>query len=65
MIRYLRAFGRFWFDFVVGDDWRVLATVVVGIALLVLLVHNGVDAWWLLPLLVTALLGAVLLRAES
>ena len=28
-MRYVRAFGRFWWDFVVGDDWRVA----VGIAL--------------------------------
>jgi hypothetical protein len=28
----LRAFGRFWWDFVVGDDWRVAAVVVAATA---------------------------------
>jgi hypothetical protein len=24
----MRAFGRFWWDFLVGDDWRIAAGVV-------------------------------------
>ena len=32
-MRYLRAFGRFWFDFIVGDDWRIAAGVVTVLAL--------------------------------
>jgi hypothetical protein len=38
MLRFAAAFGRFWWDFVVGDDWRIAAGVVVvltGGALLV------------------------------
>jgi hypothetical protein len=27
-MRGLRAFGRFWLDFLVGDDWRIAAGVV-------------------------------------
>ena len=23
----LRAFGRFWYEFLVGDDWRIVAGV--------------------------------------
>lgn len=56
-MRYVKAFGRFWFDFVVGDDWRVLVVVVVGIACIYLLAHHGFDFWWLLPLFVTVMLG--------
>jgi hypothetical protein len=26
-VRYVRAFGRFWWDFVVGEDWRIAAAV--------------------------------------
>lgn len=29
----LRAFGLFWYDFLVGDDWLITAGVVVGLAL--------------------------------
>jgi len=26
-MRYVRAFGRFWWDFIVGDDWVVAAAI--------------------------------------
>ncbi|MDQ1695768.1 MAG: hypothetical protein QOJ03_1121 [Frankiaceae bacterium] len=52
-MRKLRAFGAFWYDFVVGDDWRIAVGVVLGLALTALLVHAGhVQAWWLLPAVV-------------
>ena len=28
-MRRLKSIGAFWYDFVVGDDWRVAAVVVV------------------------------------
>ena len=31
-MRFLRAFGRFWYDFIVGDDWRIAAGVVLVLA---------------------------------
>jgi hypothetical protein len=55
-MNYLRAFGRFWWNFVVGDDWRVAAGLAVAFALTWLLEHEGVSAWWLLPLAVALLL---------
>ncbi|HUK97400.1 MAG TPA: hypothetical protein VLV46_07050 [Gaiellaceae bacterium] len=46
----LRGFGRFWLDFVVGDDWKIAAAVVlsllVGVAL-TLSAATGAD--WLAP----------------
>jgi hypothetical protein len=48
-MRRVRAFGRFWWDFVVGDDWRAAAGVVIAIGSTAALVAAGVDAWWLLP----------------
>jgi hypothetical protein len=59
----LRAFGRFWWDFVVGDDWRVAAGVVLALVATKLLTVEGVNAWWLLPVAVLILLGASLRRA--
>ena len=32
-MRYLRSFGRFWWNFIVGDDWRVAAGVAVALGL--------------------------------
>ena len=54
-----RSFGRFWWDFIVGDDWRVAAGLVGAFALTWLLAHNDVPAWWVLPLAVAFLLRRV------
>ncbi|HEY7207075.1 MAG TPA: hypothetical protein VH416_02450 [Gaiellaceae bacterium] len=62
---WLRAFGRFWLDFVVGDDWRVAAGVAVAIGIAAALVGSGVNAWWLLPLAVPGLLWLSLRRAAG
>ena len=58
----LKAFGRFWYDFVVGDDWRVALGVAVSLAATWGLTRSGVNAWWLLPIAVALLLGLSLLR---
>ena len=62
-MRYLRSFGRFWWNFVVGDDWRLAAGVAASIGLTALLAHQGVDAWWLLPVAVAFVLAESLRRA--
>ena len=63
-MRYLRSFGRFWWNFIVGDDWRVAALLVVALLGTWLLVRAGVDAWWVLPPAV-ALILADSLRREA
>jgi hypothetical protein len=62
-MRYLRAFGRFWWDFIVGDDWVVAAAVGLGLVLTGILTGLGVDAWWLMPVVVALALGGSLRRA--
>jgi hypothetical protein len=47
---YLVRFARFWWDFIVGDDWRVAAGVGVALAATWALTHHGHSGWWLLPL---------------
>jgi hypothetical protein len=39
-VRFVKGFGRFWWDFIVGDDWRIAAGVVVVLAAGALLVAN-------------------------
>jgi len=60
---YVEAFGRFWWDFIVGDDWVVAATIAVGLGLTGILTAFGVDAWWLLPVVVALALAGSLRRA--
>jgi hypothetical protein len=59
----IRSFLAFWYDFIVGDDWRVAAGVVLALALTAGLAHSGVNAWWVLPLAVVLLLGYSVRRA--
>ena len=59
----LRSFGRFWWSFVVGDDWRVAAGIAVALLLTWLLAEGGANPWWLLPIAVALLLAGSLRRA--
>jgi hypothetical protein len=62
-VRYVRAFGRFWWNFIVGDDWRVALGVGLGIGATAVLTDEGVNAWWLLPPVVALALADSLRRA--
>jgi hypothetical protein len=65
-VKRLKAIAAFWYDFVVGDDWRVATVVVAALALTAVLFHlAGVNAWWLLPACVFAALGWSLRRATA
>ncbi|MEE4545682.1 hypothetical protein V2S66_27405 [Streptomyces sp. V4-01] len=59
----LRAFALFWYDFVIGDDWRIAAWVVGCLGATAGLEAAGVNAWWLLPAGVAAALAHSLRRA--
>ena len=60
---YLAAFARFWWDFVVGDDWLVAAGLVLALGVTALVAHDDVSAWWLLPVAVIGLLAVSIRRA--
>jgi hypothetical protein len=60
---WLRRFGLFWWDFVIGDDWLVAVLVALGIGVTAALAAAKVTAWWLLPLAVLAVLWFSLRRA--
>ncbi|MEY2465231.1 MAG: hypothetical protein QOH64_3369 [Acidimicrobiaceae bacterium] len=55
-MRPLTTFARFWYDFIVGDDWRLAAGTVVAITLVAVAANHGANVWWVLVLLVSALL---------
>ena len=65
-MKYVRSFVLFWWNFVVGDDWRVAAGLLAAFALTWVLAHHGVAAWWVLPLgVVLLLVGSVALEARK
>src|ERR1700758_2358116 len=59
-LRGLVAFGKFWYGFVIGDDWTVAAAVAAALVVTWLLHTAGVAAWWLPPLVAVAATGASL-----
>ena len=61
-MKYIVGFGRFWYDFIVGDAWEVAVGVVVTLALAWLAVRAGLarEAWPIVPLgVVIALAGSL------
>jgi len=52
----LARFLRFWWDFVVGDDWRTAAGLAAALLVTWVLQRSGVSAWWSLPVAVPLIL---------
>jgi len=66
VVRWLVAFGRFWWEFLIGDTPELFVGAVVVIGVLALLcTHTGLRtaAAFLAPVLVSLLLGASVWRA--
>ena len=53
----LKAIGQFWWDFIIGDDWKIAAAVIAVLTLGAALVarQTGIDDTILVPLLALAL----------
>ena len=64
ILGWLQEFGRFWYRFIIGDDWTVAATVTAALAATWLLHTAAVAAWWLPPLAAVAAVGASLRRVS-
>jgi hypothetical protein len=58
MMEHLKHVLRFWYDFIVGDDWMIAAGVVMALIVSAALAHRELHAWWVLPVAVVALLTA-------
>lgn len=55
----LTRFARFWYDFVVGDDWRLACGAGVALGGTAVLAAIGVPAWWFAPVVVAGLLSVM------
>lgn len=46
----LKRFGLFWYDFIIGDDWRVALAVAASFAVTAALSAAGAEGiWWIVP----------------
>lgn len=61
----LVSFFRFLWDFVIGDDWRIAAGVVVALGITAAIADTAAAAWWILPVAVLLLLGTSVWRAGA
>jgi len=60
LVRWVGGFLYFWYDFIIGDDWRVAAGIVIGF----IMTHSaGITAWWIMPIVVGAMLAFTLHEA--
>jgi len=61
-VKWLGRFARFWYDFVVGDDWTIAVAVVVMLVLADVVANAGRVAWPIVPIGVALVLGASVWR---
>jgi hypothetical protein len=64
ILRWLSGFVRFWYGFIIGDDWTVAAALGVALVVTWLLHAAGIAAWWLPPLTAVAAIGLSLRRTS-
>jgi hypothetical protein len=63
MTAKLKAFGAFWYDFLIGDDWRVALGAVLALAVTAAVSRTNVSSWWIMPAAVAVLLPMTVWRA--
>ncbi len=59
----LKAFGAFWYDFIIGDDWTVAAGIVIALIITGVVATTATPAWWIVPAAIAVLLPLSLWRA--
>jgi hypothetical protein len=58
-MRFVRGFGQFWWDFIVGDDWKIAAVIATTLVILGFVAAGAAtDASWLAPVAGAALIFA-------
>jgi len=65
--RYASAFGRFWWEFLIGDTPELLVGGILAVVVVALLAHHGVERAVTvasMPVLVVVVLGASVRRAQ-
>jgi uncharacterized membrane protein len=62
LIGSIKAFGDFWFDFLIGDDWRGTVGLIIAFILTGWLNRSDTASWWIVPTAVMVLMPFNLLR---
>jgi hypothetical protein len=40
-VKFLKAFGQFWYDFIIGDDWKIAVAVVLALVVTLIAMATG------------------------
>jgi hypothetical protein len=64
VMSWLVGFSRFWYRFIIGDDWTVAASLALGLVVTALLNAAHVPAWWVIPLIVVVTLRVSVQRSQ-
>jgi len=62
---WIVAFARFWYRFIVGDDWTVALAVLIGLVVTGILNANHIVGWWLMPIVVVVMTGISVQRSSA
>jgi hypothetical protein len=55
-VKYVKGFAQFWYDFIVGDDWKIAAAIATTLAIgAVVASQTTTGAHWLAAVLGVAL----------
>ena len=41
-MRFLKSFGQLWYDFIIGDDWKIAVAVVIALGVVLIELTLGV-----------------------
>jgi large-conductance mechanosensitive channel len=61
---WIVGFGKFWYDFIIGDDWTVAVAVFIGLIVTGILNSNHIVGWWLMPIIVVVMTGISVRRTS-
>jgi hypothetical protein len=40
-VKFLKAFGQFWYDFIIGDDWKIAVAVLLALGVTLVAMATG------------------------
>ena len=63
-MKWLKTFARFWYDFIVGDDWSIAVGVVASVIATSLVHHAGFVSWPIVPITVAIMLTTSIWKAS-
>ena len=59
-----RGFARFWWGFVIGDDWHLALGAATALATTAALAATGLPAWWAAPAVLSVVLIGTVARSR-